>query len=307
MANMEKVLRIKSKTTNHHQLIETAKSELGDWEKVGDQIRFVTCPICGSSHPNNLAFCVDPNKGTYKCFVCNEGGHLSKLLEGNNSSTTIAKETEKPSLSEEDESKIESARDLFAKANIAVEGGTTDNYLKNRSIRYSTWSDLDQPLRESFDSEKIGIAIYPFQNQENEVVAIQRVLYEKEIQTKTGRKYLGKKGLGVSILKDTKEVIVAEGLETGLSVRQHLGNSYGLIICGDAGNMKSLASNNSWALKNRKTIIVAADNDVGSIGVEAARSIFCKFPQQTLIFMPSLPKTDWNDVLQSNKMSLEWI
>ena len=139
------------------------------------------------------------------------------------------------------------------------------------------------------------------------LVAVQRVLWNETTQTKIGRRYAGPKKFGISILKDAKDVIVAEGLETGLSVRQHLGNSYGLIIAGDAGNLSSLAEANCWAVKNRGTIIIAADNNKDNTGIKAAREVFQRFHRKTLIYMPSRPDHDWNDLLVQKKIHLEWI
>lgn len=307
MADVETILKIKKRSP--HDLIELAKQEFGDWKENGKEIRFYTCPLCGESHPDNPAFAVDKEGALFNCFSCSKGGHLSQLLKygektPQRKSPGVLDQT---TLSEEEQGKIQYAQQLYEASSVAARGGITDLYLSARSIIHNSWADLDLPLKETDSPLEKGIAVYPFKNQSGNLVAIQRVLWDSETKSKVGRRYLGKKSLGVSILKDAKEVIVAEGLETGLSVRQHLGNSYGLIIAGDAGNLESLAESNSWAVKHRKTIIIAADNNKDNTGIKAARAVFQRFHKKTLIFMPSRPDHDWNDLLIQKKIHLEWI
>ncbi len=295
MANIKKIL---DRKIDVESIIAELMISIGNHKMFGDQIRFESCPICNSQHPKNPAFVINVKEGTYYCHDCYCGGHVSSLT--NKGSTPVITEESKS----KDDVYNQEARDHYNELNTAADKSLTSRYLLKRGIYYNTWSDLDLPLKE-INNE---VAVYPFIDEQNRIVAVQRLFINSNtLEKDIGRRYKGEKSKGVAILKDASVVIVAEGLETGLSVRQHLGNDYGLIICGDASNLSSLADKNSWAISQREEIIIASDNDVNNVGIKAARAVFIRFHKKTKIYTPSRPNQDWNDVLLFEKMREEWI
>ncbi len=272
----------------------------------GDQIRFPECPECGGYHKDNPAFVINKETGQYYCHECESGGHISKFLQINLKNTRPVK-----TLKQKKKDTIElfdhEAQLYYEYSEIALKDSLTDKYLSSRRIKFSTWNDLDVPLKEAIYEEDQEIATYPFINRDGKITAIQKVHIQNNNYKNKERRYFGKKSKGVGILKDLPKIIVAEGLETGLSVRQYLGNDYGLLICGDSGNLKSLAHRHQWVLKNRTQIIIAADNDSNSAGIKCAREVYYKFINKAQIYIPDRPKSDWNDVLIQQKIKEEWL
>lgn len=277
-----------------------------DPTRSGDSLRFARCPLCNAVHDNNLAFVIDLEKKLYFGHCCGDGGSVEHLLGMDLSALDtngICEGSKRP------KSKI--GPDKIYE-NILVKASKlsrTATYLFSRGIKSASWSDFDRPLKEAHKpyKGKYAMAVYPFVDAGSKIVAIQNTLIDAQTKIKWGRRYSGPKGSGVAILKSAEKVIVAEGLETGLSVRQHLGNEYGLIVCGDSGNLEKLAGEHSWAIESCKEIVVAADNDILNIGILAARKILYRFPFKTIVKAPGRPGKDWNDVLVENRMDKEWI
>lgn len=274
---------------------------LGEFRMVGDSIRYIKCPICNSLHPNNPAFSVDKITGQFYCHDCKAGGHIDKLLNEHNDCQAYNIYHSKKQYNND-----ETAKYIYGLFNVSQENSLTDKYLSKRGIQYNTWSDLDTPLKESQKDTETVVATYPFKNSKNNIVALQRTFINPNTLIRTEKKYIGPKKNGIAILKKAEVVIVAEGLETGLSVRQHLGNSYGLIICGDCNNLETLADHNSWAVSGVNKLILAADNDINNTGIIAARKVLYKYLNKSWIYVPSIPGQDWNDVLLQGRMSEEF-
>ena len=90
---------------------------------------------------------------------------------------------------------------------------------------------------------------------------------------------------------------------------QHLvQKGYGLVIAGDAANMAALADPaNKWVLKDKREVILAADNDIDGGGRNAAMAVYSAFPGICKIKIPSRPGSDWNDILTAQQMESEWV
>lgn len=267
----------------------------------GDSLRFARCPFC-NANPGNPAFDVNIEKGVYYCHCCDEGGTVRQLL-----GMDIPEEVFKSAQAAKNKKNARIPPDELYLNNCidAAAISTVGSYLFRRGIKHSTWSDLDFTLKHV--KEHSATLVYPFINFESKIVAIQKTFIDPSSKKRKERRYDGPKSQGVALLKKSERIIVAEGLETGLSVRQYLGNEYGLIVCGDAGNMARLDSDHLWAIQNCKQVIVAADNDDNSVGIEAARKIFFKLPLNTIIKTPSRVDWDWNDVLTKGLMDKEWV
>lgn len=283
------------------ELVDRIKEKFPSWRQQGDDLRLMGCPVCGAQHPSNPAFSIQVQTGKFYCHDCEKGGHISELLTNRaiTKTPTIQNKINTPE-------NLEPKRkyDSFSKS---TPGSLTDQYLQHRGIITKTWLDLTHPLKEAADSSASITMVYPFVDDSHQICAIQRTFINTASLTRTQRMYLGLKGTGVAILKDTPKVIIAEGLETGLSVRQHLGNTFGLIVCGDAGNLAHLADTHAWCLEARQEIIIAADNDVNNSGINAARQVYFAFERIATIYMPSAPGKDWNDILVQGRMEKEWI
>jgi len=302
MSNVEELLSRKSKAQNN-ALISRAKKVWGEYKESGDSIRFATCPNCQNSHPNNMAFSVNLETANYYCHDCGIGGHLSSKINGDSScqNKISVKDEKKAEIIELDE-KVER---LLPQLRSLSSDTIFTKYLRERSIDPNTWSDISC-FKEGYDWDDRHIVTYPFIDKNHNLVALQRIFIDSSINRKIETKYCGPKGLGIAILSDRKDVIVAEGLENALSIRQHLGTNFGIIVCGDADNMTRLAHEHSWALQGKSKIILAADNDISNVGILAAQKVFCKFPR-AYIYLPSRPQTDWNDLLQQRKIIKEWL
>lgn len=268
-----------------------------------DTIRFSRCPMCGAS-PTNPAFVVTPEKGLYYGHCCGKGGTVRQLLGADipNEVLNFRKENNNSQKNE-----ITPENLYQEKSREAEKLSIIDTYLSKRGIKYSTWSDLDYSLKVYNPSSNNPALIYPFINNESKIVAVQKTFIDRTTKQRGDRRYSGSKGQGVALLKKANHIIVAEGLETGLSVRQYLGNDYGLIVCGDAGNLSKLARTHLWTIKECKQVIIAADNDLNQIGIKAAREVFFERPFSVVIKTPERTGWDWNDVLMKGSMNKEWI
>jgi putative DNA primase/helicase len=89
-----------------------------------------------------------------------------------------------------------------------------------------------------------------------------------------------------------KPVIVAEGIETALSVRQV--TNLPALACLSAGNMAALP------MPDCSEVIIAADNDLSGTGLKAAETLAERLSasgKRVRIALPDRPEDDWNNVL----------
>ncbi len=283
-----------------------------DYRTFGDEARFAQCPVCKYDSEDNAPFSVNLDTGKYFCHYCHKGGDIRSLFsENQNDSYKKIEHSYKPikdlatGLSTQE---ADFMPYLDGKYDIA-EDSLSAKYLLSRGIKPSMWQDLDSKLKEKKHQHDYAL-VYLFVNEAGLVIAIQRTFIDKDAY-KIERNYKGKKSDGVAILKDLPQVIVSEGLETGLSVKQHLKESfnedYGLIIAGDAGGLASLADRNAWALEGRTKIIIAGDNDESEVGQKAARKVYERFHPKSLLYIPMQTGKDWNDLLKENKIKEGWL
>lgn len=284
---------------NDLEFVHSLSASLGQAVRMGDGWRLPQCPDCNGPH-EGLPCALNLEKEVYFCHSaeCGKGGHISELLEREKvfsfKSTTKTKETSH-------EASTEINIDEYQ---VATRDSETYAYLKSRGINRGTIELLDEPLREGKNGER---CIYPFRNNENNVAAIQRIFFTETGFKNKVRRYSGKKGNAYARLKNGSPLIISEGLENGLSVLQHLGKDHGLLVCGDVNGVQSLAEKGSWAIAKDTKIIFAADNDKTNAGLNAGRKLIEKYKKRVLVYVPSTPSTDWNDVLVQKRMSKEWL
>lgn len=127
------------------------------------------------------------------------------------------------------------------------------------------------------------------------------ISYSSYLDGQLQKRFYGKKGSGIAFLKEGETLIVSEGLVNGLSVyhafSQLNSSSIGLVICGDAGNLKKLASEHKWVINTGKRILIAADYDSSGTGQDAAYEVARAFPTKVKVLLPKSLNKDWNDHL----------
>ncbi|MEQ9491536.1 MAG: toprim domain-containing protein [Alphaproteobacteria bacterium] len=138
-----------------------------------------------------------------------------------------------------------------------------------------------------------GITIWP----SDTVTAIQRLYLTPhccKADVDPVRMMLGSVAGGAVRLGPVEDtLIIAEGVETALSVQQALGNSAWAAL--SANNMERLVLPD---LPLARTIIIAADNDESGTGQQAAWNASVKWPDRTVRIMTPSKPGDWNDVLR---------
>jgi len=156
-------------------------------------------------------------------------------------------------------------------------GVFTRFYLASRGIH--AYGDLplkegsiwvhDADLKKAVEAQVV--AAYGFYNIDGMFKAFH---YTQHLPDGRVKRYKGPKSEGFAMLKDSsKPIIVAEGLENALIVRQEKFDAhYGILVGGDCGNLKKYCRdyNELWATRE---FIYVQDNDPAG---EEARRIFCK-------------------------------
>ena len=282
---------------------EEILQKLGDYIDYGNEYRFYECPLCGYDSHTNPAFSVNTETGVYFCHYCNKGGHIGSIID-----VPVPAQGQYQKTKNHTGTNSTTSSYLYCGLDID-ENSISAKYLLSRGIKDTAWKDLDYKLKEKADAESY-ILIYPFIDETGSTVAVQRTFLDKT-GTKSEKRYEGKKSSGAAILKNNHQVIVAEGLETGLSVKQYLkecfNENYGLIIAGDAGNLTSLADSNAWVLEKKTKIIIAADNDENEVGQKAAKTVYMKFYPHSRLYIPLETGKDWNDLLREKRIQENWL
>lgn len=193
---------------------------------------------------------------------------------------------------EDTQQKIHDVQDYYSEVEDNRETSESKKIFRSRGIKEEYADEL-----KIYDS-KDSTCIIPFFTRKGFLVALN---YRKNFDGQSKKLYKGPKGLGQGIVKEGRYLIVSEGLFNGLSVYQTFREAglddLGLIISGDANNLRKLAGEHSWAVKKARKIFVAADFDRSCAGQSAAYEIARKFPKKTMILLPRKLGADWNDYL----------
>ena len=255
------------------------------------------CPTCGGSKSNpSFSLLLDNRLKVLggNCLKCNRFHSPEDLgFEPNDGSLTEKNEPIDP--------KVIKARDLYIELAKSNECNLMEEEFLKRGLDSKKIKSL--PLYE-LDGKFLA---YGFVNKKDEIVGINyRIYIDGEIK----KLYLGKKSLGQGILKDGKSFVVGEGPFTVLAVHHVLSNygvkDLGIIVSGDANNLKKLANEHRWALLKAKKIYVASDYDSSGVGQEAAYAIARAFPGKTKIYLPPRYGVDWSDLLMDRTI-LEYL
>ncbi len=283
-------MRQKSKTNK--TLLDSIEDVLGRSIIHDDEVRFSNCPSCGDSK-NNPALSINMKKQVFKCHKCGLDGTLSHLAK------TIGVEYKnKPILisTEDDLKKIERANEIWKNAKpISMNSKTTD-YLRKRGIEWRTLQGLE--IKENCQR----ICIVGIKNRKKELIGLNcREIIDSSAFSK---RYVGRKKGGAAVLRDSDQVIVAEGIVTGLAVLHKIGQNrnMGLVVAGDAGNLPNIA----WALKGKSRVLICADNDFDGQGLRAATDLYSQLGTAATLHVPIRKGTDWADVLNDGRWNHEW-
>lgn len=195
------------------------------------------------------------------------------------------------------------AKEIWAEAKPAV-GTLAEVYLRGRGITVDIPSTLrfapnlkHTPTGLWLPALVAAVTVWPERN----ISAIHRTYLKADGSAKApstqAKMLLGpSRGGAVRLMPAADELIVCEGIETGLSVLQITGKPIWAAI--SAGGLLNLQLPDISMLEK---ITIAADNDIA--GLQAAKSAAAKWIQEGRtvdIAVPPKHGADWNDVLQGS-------
>lgn len=234
------------------------------------------CPLCSS----NTGFALDLESGGYFCHSCQSKGKLQDLkipFDVNLNTIKSYSDRRFPKSSAKSDDKPQK---IWRGLSSIKPHGLTDKYLSSRGIDFHTYHDLN--LREGevklwnqdarCETNCFLKCTYSFLDSTGSVKAIN---FTRHVSGLKQKRYLGPKSQGLALLKEAPKLIIAEGLENALTIRQSMGlrgMKLGMLIAGDSGNMINYADNFYEQLKNYEFVVV---RDSDPAGIKAA-SHFCR-------------------------------
>lgn len=213
---------------------------------------------------------------------------------------------------EHDQSKKISMAQGYAKKTTPINNTPTDTYLKGRGITIKEYEaayqevryrDVPQKIEDKWITTPSMTAI--IRDEKNQIQGIQTTILtpdgKKDMQQSVPKRIQGVLSSGfVLIQKDTdntNRVILAEGVETALSLKE----------AGIKGEIRSVLGINNFKSQaglDGKEVIIAADNDThkGNITLDKTLNDAKEIHNATII-MPDTPGHDFNDVLKKDGIS----
>ena len=279
------------------------------------------CPFHEDSTPS---FFVNDQKGIYGCLGCHVGGdaitfiqaveHLNfaaavARLEGASGMriTSPSIERRKSLKIEDDGGKTKAALKLWNEC-APIDGTPAENYLRKRGITIPLpptlrYGRLKHDTGQICPALVAAVCLAP----SRDIVAIHRTFLvadgSAKIPLRKPRMMLGPvKGGAVRLGKiDSGCLLVAEGIETALSVMQATGLPAWAAL--SDGGIENLVLPDGLS-----TVIICADNDSNMAGPDAANRAFQKWSAayantglRIKMYMPDEPDTDFNDMLQAGE------
>ena len=194
--------------------------------------------------------------------------------------------------------RIEYARSIWEQAEPAS-GTLAETYLRSRDIEIEIPPTIGFAyLKHVPTAATLPCMVCKVQGPDGSVIGVHRTYLREDGTDKApvtpNRMMLGKVITGaVRLAKAGPEIVIAEGLETALSVLQATGKP--TWACLSAPGLQAVVLP---PLPLAKTVFIAADND--KAGLEAARKAAMRFTRegrQVRIVAPPEPGTDWNDAI----------
>jgi phage/plasmid primase-like uncharacterized protein len=231
------------------------------------------------------------------CFSgCHPRDIFRALRGGEIVSTDIRHVNEGPSDSE----RIEMARRIWSEASGAT-GTPAQVYLQSRGIAIAIPPSI-RFAANLWHSPNVyaPTLVAAVQSPSASITGIQRIYLKADGSGKAdlepAKKSLGQcVGGAVRLARAGDTLVLAEGIETGLSVIQATGLPVWVAL-GTSG-LRAMQLPNQV-----RDVIIAADNDVNNAGQRAAQDAAAKFISEgrcVRIAMPQTPGTDFNDSLQA--------
>jgi putative DNA primase/helicase len=205
------------------------------------------------------------------------------------------------------QNKIDLAKKLWNNA-VDIKGTPAQTYLETRVPRTDV-NTIPKGLRyhpkvpHSSTKSKLPCVVAPFTvYPSTEPIAILRIYLTEDGADKASvadpKMMLGPVGGGAMVLDQPAEhLIIAEGLETALSVREIVN---GLTPVWAAGSAPNLANIKLPPLPLASEIKIACDHDANDVGLKAALKLARRVRQEgrtVTIIRPQQPHNDFNDVL----------
>jgi DNA primase len=288
-----------------------------DLKRAGPRELVGLCPFHQERSPS---FRVNDGKGTYYCFGCGaHGDHIRFIMDrekvGFRAALRYLGASDLPTVSEaertrrleeqraEDDENRRLAVAFFADGQ-QVEGTPGEAYLRARGItrmpafagtvRFGmvpSWRNLETGEW----GRKRPALLCVCQDAEGKLTGIQRIYVDGERPDKAAVKLtLGRiRGSGLRLDKPQPEVIVTEGPEDGLSIRQMHPDTPVFVSCG-TGLMPFVG----FPPEVRSVVIAGQNDDPGRAAADAAATAYIERGLEVRCIFPSPEYRDWNDELR---------
>jgi DNA primase len=288
-----------------------------DLKRAGPRELVGLCPFHKERTPS---FRVNDSKGTYYCFGCGRSGdHIRFIMERENVGflaalrylgasdlpTVSAEERTRriEAQSAEDDANRKAAIAFFAEAG-QIEGTQGEAYLRARGItampRFAgTVRFAMAPSWRNTDTGEWGrkrpALVCVCQDTGGNLTGIQRIFVDGERPDKAAVKLtLGRiRGSALRLDKPQAEVIVTEGPEDGLSIRQMHPETPVFVSCG-TGLLPFIG----FPPEVRSIIIAGQNDDPGRAAADAAATAYIERGLEVRCIFPSPEYRDWNDELR---------
>jgi DNA primase len=286
-------------------------------KKAGPREMVGLCPFHNERTPS---FRVNDSKGTYYCFGCGASGdHIRFVMEkegvrfmdalrflGASDLPIVSPEVRARRRIEQDaerEAAVMAARSFFAEAQ-PIEGTAGERYLRARGItkmpetfwtvRFGMIPAWQDPSTGEWGRSRPAL-VCGSQDVKGRFTGIQRIYVDGQRPDKAAVKLtLGRmRGSALRLGRPAPEVIVTEGPEDGLSIRQMHPNTPVWVACG-TGLMPFIEFPDEV-----DTVVIAGQNDdAGRSAVERATDEYLKRGLAVKCIFPDPSFRDWNDELR---------
>jgi len=203
---------------------------------------------------------------------------------------------------EREKQKLEEEKNIAAKAKKSFEGFFKASSVNTAQNNYLQKKNISQQVIEGVRFTKDDKLVIPLQDAKGQIHSLQFIdSAGKKTFLKGGKKLGNFFMIDSTKVKDSKEIYLAEGFATGVSI--HMATNKPVAITFDAGNIEHVLKNLK-EIHPTKNFTIAADNDLWkehNVGREKAEIVAQKFgakvilPNFSLSHKDELP-TDFNDL-----------
>jgi len=264
-----------------------------------------TCPQCAPNrrHPGK-SLSVNLRQGLYFCHYC----HWKGSLERPDSMLSLSSTAVTPQRSPDDIQRCQSALErVWNQARAVTPTDQAARYLRRRGLWQTPVPDVLRYHPRLFYRHNDGRYTYhpallaSVQDPHGAVVSVHRTYLDNagsKAAVPAPKKMMSTPttvtGAAVRLDSPSDMLAITEGIETGLAVRRSAGVPVWAAL--SAGNMTSVVIPDTVRL-----VIICGDNDSGGTGQQAAEQLARRMlaeGRRAKIFVPSIPDTDWADVME---------